>query len=45
MQRFLRVILCLFLVSSLVTSISCEKKEEAPPAPVEEAAPPGEAPH
>jgi hypothetical protein len=45
MQKFLRVVVCLFLVSTLVTCVSCEKKEKAPSAPTEEAAPPGEAAH
>jgi hypothetical protein len=45
MQKFLRVVVCLFLVSTLVTCVSCEKKKEAPSAPTEEAAPPGEAAH
>jgi len=45
MQKFLRVLVCLFLVSTLVTCVSCEKKEEPPSAPTEETAPPGEAPH
>ncbi len=42
MQKFLRVIFCLLLVSTMVISLSC--KEETPPAPIEEVAPPEEAP-
>jgi hypothetical protein len=44
MQKFLTVILCLFLVSTLVISLSCTEKEEAPPAPMEQVAPAEEAP-
>jgi len=44
MRKFLMLILCLFLASTLVVSVSCKKKEEAPPAPVEEIAPPAEVP-
>ncbi len=44
MHKFLRVILCLFLVSTLVISLSCTEKEEAPPAPMEQVTPPEEAP-
>jgi len=44
MQKFLTVILCLFVLSTLVISLSCTEKEEAPPAPTEEVAPPEEAP-
>ena len=39
MRKFLILILCLFLASTLVMSVSCEKKEEAPPTPTEEVAP------
>lgn len=39
MQKFLILILCLFLASTLVISVSCKKKEEAPPAPLMEFAP------
>ncbi len=44
MQKFLTVILCLFLVSTLVIFLSCKEREEAPPAPIEEVTPPEEAP-
>ncbi len=44
MQKFLTVILCLFLVSTLVISLSCKEREEAPPVPIEEVTPPEEAP-
>jgi len=44
MRKFLILILCLFLASTLVISVSCQKKEEAPPAPTEEVIPPEEAP-
>jgi len=39
MRKLLILILCLFLASTLVMSVSCEKKEEAPPTPTEEVAP------
>ena len=39
MRKLLMLILCLFLASTLVMSVSCEKKEEAPPTPTEEVAP------
>ena len=44
MQKFLRVILCLLLLSTIVMSLGCTEKEEAPPAPTEEVAPPVETP-
>ena len=44
MRKFLMLILCLLLASTLVVSVSCEKKEEAPPTPTEEVAPPAEGP-
>ena len=34
----------LFVVFTLITSVSCKKKEEAAPAPTEEVGPVGEAP-
>jgi hypothetical protein len=43
MQKFLRVIFCLLLVSTMVISLSCKEKEEAAPAPIEEVAPTEEA--
>lgn len=44
MHKFLTVILCLFVVSTLVVSLSCTEKEEAPPAPMEQVTAPEEAP-
>ena len=44
MQKFLRVIFCLLLVSTMVISLSCKEKEEAPPAAIEHVAPSEEAP-
>jgi hypothetical protein len=44
MPRFLKLIVCLFVVFTLVTSVSCKKKEEAAPAPTEKVGPVGEAP-
>jgi photosystem II stability/assembly factor-like uncharacterized protein len=44
MPMFLRLIVCLFVVFTLVTCVSCKKKEEAAPAPIEEVGPVGEAP-
>ena len=44
MQKFLTIIFCLFLVSTLVVLPSCKEKEEAPPATIEEVAPPEEEP-
>jgi hypothetical protein len=44
MHKFLTLILCLFLVSSVAICTSCKEKEEAPPATTEEIAPPEEAP-
>jgi hypothetical protein len=44
MQKFLRVIFCLLLVSTMAISLGCTQKEEAPPASTEEVAPPAEAP-
>lgn len=39
MRKFLGLMICIFLASTLVTYLGCKKKEEAPPAPTEEAAP------
>ncbi len=39
MRKFLILMLCLFLASTLVISISCKEKEEAPPAPTGEVSP------
>jgi len=44
MLKYLRLIVCLFVMFTLVTSVSCKKKEEAAPAPTEEVGSIGEAP-
>ena len=44
MQKFLRVMFCLLLMSTMVMSLSCKEKEEAPSAPTEEVGPPEETP-
>lgn len=39
MKKFLVLAICLSLASTLVVSLGCKKKEEAPPAAMEEVTP------
>lgn len=39
MRKFLVLAICLSLASTLVVSLGCKKKEEAPPAAMEEVTP------